>query len=123
MEYIIGVDLGTSSAKVIAVRKDGKVMAHSQQEYPIHQPEPGHSEQDPDQILEAVKNGIRSVATIMKDPPAAVSFSTAMHSVMAMDKDGKALTPLIIWADNRSQAVADRLRNTPLAASLHQQTG
>ncbi len=123
MEYIIGVDLGTSSAKVIAVRKDGKVMAHSQQEYPILQPEPGHSEQDPDQILEAVKNGIRSVATIMKDPPAAVSFSTAMHSAMAMDKDGKALTPLIIWADNRSQAVADRIRNTPLAATLHQQTG
>jgi gluconokinase len=123
MEYIIGVDLGTSSAKVIAVRKDGKVMAHSQQEYPIHQPEPGRSEQDPDQILEAVRNGIRSVATIMKDPPAAVSFSTAMHSVMAMDKDGKALTPLIIWADNRSQSVADRLRKTPLAASLLQQSG
>lgn len=123
MEYIIGVDLGTSSAKVIAVRQDGKVMAHSQQEYTITQPEPGHSEQDPDVILQAVKNGIRSVATIMKDPPAAVSFSTAMHSVMAMDGAGKALTPLIIWADNRSQPVADRLRQTPLAASLHQQSG
>lgn len=123
MEYIIGVDLGTSSAKVIAVRQDGKVMAHSQQEYPIHQSEPGHSEQDPEVILDAVKNGIRSVATIMKAPPVAVSFSTAMHSVMAMDKDGKALTPLIIWADNRSQPVADRLRNTTLAASLHQQSG
>ncbi|TWW02441.1 gluconokinase [Chitinophaga pinensis] len=123
MEYIIGVDLGTSSTKVIAVRQDGKVMAHSQQEYTITQPEPGHSEQDPDVILQAVKNGIRSVATIMKDPPAAVSFSTAMHSVMAMDSTGKALTPLIIWADNRSQPVADRLRSTPLAASLHQQSG
>ena len=123
MEYIIGVDLGTSSAKVIAVRQDGKVMAHSQQEYTITQPEPGHSEQDPDVILQAVRSGIRSVATIMKDPPAAVSFSTAMHSVMAMDGGGKALTPLIIWADNRSQPVADRLRNTPLAASLHQQSG
>jgi len=123
MEYVIGVDLGTSSAKVIAVRQDGKVMAHSQQEYTIDQPVPGRSEQDPDVILQAVKNGIRSVATIMKMPPAAVSFSTAMHSVMAMGKDGKALTPLIIWADNRSQSIADRLRSTPLAATLHQQTG
>jgi gluconokinase len=123
MEYIVGVDLGTGSAKVLAIRQDGKVMAHSQQEYPIHNPEPGHSEQDADVILDAVRNGIRSVATIMKEPPAAVSFSTAMHSVMAVDKDGKALTPLIIWADNRSQPVADRLRKTPLAASLLQQTG
>ncbi|PSL35610.1 gluconokinase [Chitinophaga ginsengisoli] len=123
MEYIIGVDLGTSSAKVLAIRQDGKVMAHSQQEYPIRNPEPGHSEQEPDVILDAVRNGIRSVATIMKDPPAAVSFSTAMHSVMAVDKDGKALTPLIIWADNRSQGIADRIRKTPLAATLQQQTG
>jgi gluconokinase len=46
-----------------------------------------------------------------------------MHSVMAMDKAGNALTPLIIWADNRSQPVADRLRKTSLSASLHQQTG
>lgn len=123
MDYIIGVDLGTSSAKVIAVRQDGRVMAQSQQEYTIHQPEPGHSEQDPDVILDAVKNGIRSVATIMKDPPAAVSFSTAMHSVMAIDRNGKALTPLIIWADNRSQGIADRLRKTPLSAMLHRQSG
>lgn len=123
MEYVIGVDIGTSSAKVIAVLQDGSVKAHHQQEYPIEQPEPGYSEQDPARILQAVKNGIRSVATLMKHSPVAVSFSTAMHSVMAVDGKGEALTPLIIWADNRSQAVVDRLQQTPLARTLQQQTG
>ncbi|HJT74276.1 MAG TPA: gluconokinase [Chitinophaga sp.] len=123
MEYIIGVDIGTSSTKVMAVQRDGSVNAHHQQEYPIVQPEPGYSEQDPGQILQAVKNGIQHVAELMKQAPAAVSFSTAMHSVMAIDKEGKALTPLIIWADNRSQEEVDKLKKTPLARQLYHQTG
>lgn len=123
MEYIIGVDIGTSSTKVIAVQRDGSVKAHHQQEYPIVQPEPGYSEQDPDQILQAVKSGIQHVAGLMKQAPAAVSFSTAMHSVMAIGKDGKTLTPLLIWADNRSQEEVDKLKKTPLARQLYNQTG
>lgn len=123
MAYIIGVDIGTSSVKVIAVKEDGSVKAHCQQEYTIHQPQAGYSEQDPAFILTAVKNGIRSVATIMREPPAAVSFSSAMHSVMMMSAQGEALTPLVIWADNRSEAIADRLRGTAQGARIYQQTG
>jgi gluconokinase len=135
MAYIIGVDIGTSSTKVIAAGEDGKVMAHHQQDYKINQPRPGWGEQDPEEILQAVKSGIRSVATIMRYAPAAISFSSAMHSVMALDKNGKALTPLIIWADNRSQSIADNLKasenkrevsgNTPEASAntLFEQTG
>lgn len=121
--YVIGVDIGTSSTKVIAVRQDGKVIAHHQQDYPTQQPQPGHSEQDPEEILKAVKSGIRSVAGLAKHPPAAISFSSAMHSVMAVDKDNRSLTPLIIWADNRSQVIADRLRVSEQGSELFAQTG
>lgn len=123
MEYIIGVDMGTSSTKVIAVQANGRVMAHHHQEYPIHQPEPGYSEQDPAEILQAVKAGIRSVATLMRQAPAAISFSCAMHSVMAVAEDGQALTPLMIWADNRSQDIADAILQTPQAEELYKQSG
>ncbi|RFM35625.1 gluconokinase [Chitinophaga silvisoli] len=123
MAYIIGVDIGTSSTKVIAVMEDGSVKAHCQQEYTIHQPQAGYSEQDPASILAAVKSGIRSVATIMREAPAAVSFSSAMHSVMMMSEQGTAMSPLIIWADNRSEAVADKLRGTPQGNRIYQQTG
>ena len=117
--YLIGVDIGTSSTKVIAVSYDGKVMAHHQQDYSTQQPQPGYSEQDPAEILKAVKGGIRSVAMLLKQDPIAISFSCAMHSIMAVDKDHQALTPLIIWADNRSQSVADGITS----ATLYQQTG
>ena len=117
--YLIGVDIGTSSTKVIAVRHDGKVMARHQQDYSTQQPQPGYSEQDPEEILKAVKGGIRSVAMLLKQDPTAVSFSCAMHSIMAVDHAHQALTPLIIWADNRSQSVADSITSK----TLYQQTG
>lgn len=117
--YLIGVDIGTSSTKVIAVRYDGKVMAHHQQDYSTQQPQPGYSEQHPEEILKAVKGGIRSVATLLRQDPAAISFSCAMHSIMAVDKDHQALTPLIIWADNRSQGIADSITSK----TLYRQTG
>lgn len=123
MAYIIGVDIGTSSAKVIAVMEDGSVKAHCQQEYTIQQPKPGYSEQDPAFILAAVKSGVRSVATIMREAPAAISFSSAMHSVMIMSENGEDLTPLIIWADNRSEQVADKLRGTAEGRKIYEQTG
>lgn len=123
MAYIIGVDIGTSSAKVIAVKEDGSVKAHCQQEYTIHQPQAGYSEQDPAFILAAVKSGIRSVATIMREAPAAISFSSAMHSVMIMSEQGEDMTPLVIWADNRSEGIADKLRGTPEGNKIYQQTG
>jgi gluconokinase len=118
--YLIGVDIGTSSTKVIAVQTDGKVLAHHQQDYPTQQPQPGYSEQDPEEILKAVKCGIRSVALLLKQDPIAISFSSAMHSVMAVDKEHKRLTPLIIWADNRSQEIADKITDRDV---LYQQTG
>jgi gluconokinase len=105
------------------VKEDGSVKAHCQQEYGIQQPQAGYSEQDPAVILAAVKNGMRSVATIMREAPAAVSFSSAMHSVMIMSPEGQALTPLVIWADNRSEGVADRLRNTDQGRRIYEQTG
>jgi gluconokinase len=121
--YIIGVDIGTSSTKVLAVRQDGKVVAHHQQDYSTQQPQPGYSEQDPEEILKAVVCGIRSVAGILKQAPEAISFSCAMHSVIAVDKDHQALTPLIIWADNRSQSIADRVRQSPEGSKLYEATG
>lgn len=123
MAYVIGVDIGTSSTKVIGVREDGKVLAHHQQDYKTQQPRPGWSEQDPEEILQAVKSGIRSVATIMREAPAAISFSSAMHSLMAMDEKGQALTPLIIWADNRSQEVANRLKASAPGRQIYEDTG
>ncbi|SKA16854.1 gluconate kinase, FGGY family [Chitinophaga eiseniae] len=122
--YIIGADIGTSSAKTIGLRlQNGAVAGVFQQAYATRYPQPGYAEQDPLLLLDAVKKGIREVVSRAGHPPAAISFSSAMHSIMAADGDGQALTPLILWADNRSEPQALALRDTEAGKRLYRQTG
>ncbi|KAG4069421.1 hypothetical protein HA402_012274 [Bradysia odoriphaga] len=102
---------------------NGKIRGVFQQAYVTNHPEPGYSEQDPEVILAAVIAGIRAVVAEVGGAPAAVSFSSAMHSVMAIDATGAALTPLIIWADNRSEPQALALRDTAEGQLIYRQTG
>ncbi|SEW09822.1 gluconokinase [Chitinophaga arvensicola] len=121
--YIIGVDIGTSSTKSIVRGMNGKILGVFQQAYLTDHPEPGYSEQDPEVILNAVIAGIRAVVAEVGGAPAAISFSSAMHSIMAIDGSGAALTPLIIWADNRSEPQALALRDTAEGRLIYRQTG
>lgn len=121
--YMIGADIGTGSTKVIALLPNGSVQAVHQQGYSTRLPQAGYSEQNPEDILQAVKQGIKEVVRKMGAAPAAISFSSAMHSVMAMDAQHRPLTPLIIWADNRSQDIATALQPTEEGKALYHQTG
>lgn len=121
--YMIGADIGTGSTKVIALLPDGSVPAVHQQGYPTRLPQPGHSEQDPSDILRAVEQGITKVVQQMGSAPAGISFSSAMHSIMALDDRHQPLTPLIIWADNRSERIATALQPTEQGRALYRQTG
>ncbi|MBS0025794.1 gluconokinase [Chitinophaga sp. 22321] len=123
LKYIIGVDIGTSSTKSIVQGMNGKITAVFQQPYTTQHPRPGYSEQNPEVILAAVKAGIRQVVAETGGAPAAISFSSAMHSIMAVNGAGNPLTPLIIWADNRSEAYALGLRSTPEGQLIYRQTG
>lgn len=59
----------------------------------------------------------------MERQPLGLSCSAAMHSVIAVNQAGEALTPCIIWADNRASAYADRLKNSELGKDIYQHTG
>jgi len=122
-QYIIGVDIGTSSTKSIVQRMNGKITTVFQQPYITRHPQPGYSEQNPEEILAAVKVGIRQVVAETGGAPAAISFSSAMHSIMAVSHEGSPLTPLIIWADNRSEPYALGLRDTSEGQLIYRRTG
>lgn len=124
--YMIGVDIGTTSTKSVLFREDGSIVTQASEGYPLHQPSPSVAEQDPDQILDAVLNTIAAVmqqSAIRPDELLFLSFSSAMHSVIAVDSAGKPLTPCITWADNRSSAAAARLKNELNGHELYLRTG
>src|SRR5690349_12695519 len=92
---MIGVDIGTTSTKAVVFTLAGKVVAHHAVDYPLLRPEPAAAEQDPEQIFQAVIETIRT--SLQACPPGAqevvcVSFSAAMHSVIAVDARGEPLT-------------------------------
>lgn len=124
MTYYLGVDIGTTSTKAVAFSKEGEMVAIHSSFYAMHHPQDGWSEQDPEEIVAAV---VTAVNTVLKQlaphPPRFVSFSGAMHSLMAVDGAGAPLTPCIIWADNRAAAQAAELRHSEQGAAFYHATG
>lgn len=121
--YILGTDIGTGSVKTVAIDITGKHFCSSQYYYPTINPQPGFSEQNSNEIFEAfLKSTCETVSKIGKHP-LAISLSSAMHGIMAVDKNCKALSNLIIWSDLRSSKIANELRNSPEGKIIYTATG
>ncbi|GGM37462.1 gluconate kinase [Paraliobacillus quinghaiensis] len=111
--YLLGVDIGTTSTKAVLFNRSGKIECQHAVEYPLHTPVPGAAEQDPDEIVKAVKTSIRETiknSKINNEELMFISFSAAMHSLIAVDKEAKPLTNSITWADQRSEPWAKKLK-------------
>ena len=122
-QYIIGIDTGTGSTKAVAMDSKGTIIANSQFFYPTQNPHPGFSEQNAEMIWNAFADCIKKIISEIKHPPFSISLSSAMHSLMVMDKNNKPVTSLITWADTRSGDIAQRIRKLPEAETLYQTTG
>ncbi len=125
-DYAIGVDIGTTSTKAVLFDVAGSPVAVHNIEYPLFSPKPSIAEQDPDEIFRAVVGTIREV--VRRGAAAAsrircVSFSSAMHSVIAVDAQGIPLTRCITWADNRSAPWTERIRTEMNGHQIYLRTG
>jgi len=103
---LIGVDLGTSGVKVIAVTPDGAVLASATAYYPLDTPRPLWAEQDPIAWWEATAEAIRTVMASGLSPRqvAAVGLTGQMHGLVLLDPQGDVLRPAILWNDQRTGA-------------------
>ena len=122
-QYFIGIDIGTGSTKAIAMNSKGTIIADSQLYYTTQNRHPGYSEQDPEIIWEAFTNCIRKIVSLLKYPPVSISFSSAMHGLIAVNKEKKPISLLITWADTRSEKIAEQIRNSKEAESIYKATG
>jgi gluconokinase len=121
---VLGVDIGTTSAKAVAFDADGRELGRGETGYPLLEPEHGQAVQDPAVVVEGTLAAIRAAVAGARDrgaPIAALSFSGALHSLVGLDAQGKALTPLVTWGDMRATDQAERLRDEH--PELHDRTG
>lgn len=128
MKYIMAVDIGTTSTKAIAFDLFGKSLAEYRVTYPVISSGPTYCEQEPERLFEAVITCITQVCSSMKQEYSTgdllgLSFSSAMHGLIAVDQNGIALTNCIIWADTRSESFAADLKSSTIGHAIYMKTG
>lgn len=124
MDYFLGVDIGTTSAKAIAFNEQGELICKHSCGYAMQHPHPNYSELDPVEIMEAVTSCMQKVIDSLKPSnPRLISFSAMMHSLIAVDEKGEALTQCILWADNRAAVLAKELRGSEDGERFYHATG
>ncbi|MNW32921.1 Xylulose kinase [compost metagenome] len=126
LSYMIGIDIGTTSTKAVLFEENGKVTATANEGYPLYTPTADVAEQDPEEIFAAVISCVKQVMKKSQVSPKniiLVSFSTAMHSVIPVDVDGKPLMRCLTWADNRSVEWSERLKNDMGGHAIYLRTG
>jgi xylulokinase len=120
----LGIDVGTSSIKVISVDPAGHLLASASSPMAVSVPRPGWSEQNPEDWWTGTCSAIRRVLADIDLPEViAVGLSGQMHSLVALDKSNRVIRPAILWNDVRTSAEAAHIRKTVGSDSLRRLTG
>lgn len=110
---LLGVDLGTSSVKVIVAGLDGEVFAQAGATYPVDRPHSGWNETDPADWWAAVRSAVAAVLAAYPGPPTAIGFSGQMHGLVVCDPTGTPLRPAMLWSDSRAEEQLGVYRSLP----------
>ena len=104
MKVIIGTDIGTSGVKVLAVDENCRVVGSNVTEYPIYTPNPGWTEQNPDDWWNAAAAGLKKLIPQLSGYEiAGVGLSGQMHGMVALDAENRVVRPAILWNDQRTE--------------------
>ncbi len=107
MGIYLGIDVGTSGTKSLAMRESGEIVASATAEYPLSSPKPGWSEQQPADWWQGVVRSVKQVLKMGKIKPADVAgigLSGQMHGSVFLDRDKNVIRPAILWNDQRTAA-------------------
>ena len=112
MEYVIGIDLGTSGTKTVLFNREGQVVASATVEYPMYQERNGWAEQEPLDWWNAACQTLGAVlekSGVDAGDIKGVGISGQMHGLVMLDKEGKVLRRSIIWCDQRTAAQCEEI--------------
>ena len=112
MDYYLGIDIGTSTAKFTVIDQNGSVVFSCRQEYQYLQPQTGWREIWPEVWVEAVKKGLNELLTaVERKNVKAIGISGQMHTTVFLDEFGNCIRPAIMWNDVRTKEYFPKLKS------------
>jgi xylulokinase len=103
---LVGVDVGTSGTRALAVTADGELVAEATRPHELLTPRPGWTEQRPAEWWEAAKAVLREVA---RDDIVGLGVTGQMHGSVFLDADGEVIRPALLWNDQRTAEECDEI--------------
>jgi xylulokinase len=116
-DAFIGLDVGTSGVKGVAIDPEGRVLATATAGYPLSRPHPGWAEQEPEDWWLAAQECLSQL------PEGPIGFSGQMHGLVVLGDDGSVLRPAILWNDQRTAIEAAEIEERVGLARLIELTG
>jgi len=110
MSYVIGIDVGTSGTKIVAINEEGKVVSSVTKNYELYSPKPGWAEQHPQDWKKAVFEGLSEICSkINGQEVLAIGLTGQMHGSVFLDEHGEVLYPAILWCDQRTAKQCEKI--------------
>ncbi|MFW6270232.1 MAG: xylulokinase [Bacillota bacterium] len=112
MDYLLGLDIGTSGVKAILISVAGDIITTNTRSYPLSTPRAGWAEQNPEDWWQATQNVIQDVLTdsgIKAEELKGISFSGQMHSSVFLDENMEVIRPAILWSDTRTSRQCEEI--------------
>jgi xylulokinase len=123
-DVVIGLDLGTGGARAIAVDLQGQIIAQTTRSYPLLTPQPGWTQQNPSDWVEASVDALSDVAQQLDGHRAiALGLSGQMHGMVPLDAEGRVIRPAILWNDQRTGKAVEEIEAAIPRHELIQRTG
>src|SRR3954451_3685857 len=107
-EALVGLDVGTSGVKAIAISAEGEILARAEEHYPSSSPQPGWSEQDPEDWAGASERALQRLGV----RPLGLGLSGQMHGLVCLDAGERVLRPAILWDDQRTAPQCEVIERT-----------
>src|SRR5438309_8502158 len=123
MTKLLGLDVGTTGVRCVAVDEGGSLIADASEEYPLYSPHPGWSEQRPEDWWKASQTVIASVAASAGRDISGIGLAGQMHGAVFLDDADAVIRPAMLWNDQRTQAQCDAITERVGAQRLTHITG
>ena len=109
MGVLLGLDVGTTGARAVAVDESGHLISEASSEYPLHTPHPGWAEQDPEDWWRGAKEALSEVAGQVEDQAVGIGLTGQMHGSVFLNSSDEVIRPALLWNDQRTEKQCEKI--------------